>query len=174
MIDRAVFASCMGMLAGNFRHNVDDAVIRMYFDMLTAELSQPEFELAVAEILKRDTFWPPVARIFEVANLDRQYKAMMALEHVRSVFAAAGGPQHLTTEQYRAELTPAMHRALWAAGGPAKLLDGKSNGYEAGNAARTFLEAFVAELREEARIAAASETPLVANAGHLRLAKGDT
>lgn len=169
MIDPDAFATGMGLLCGNYRVALDEAVAAMYFAELSPLLSTAEFEAAVRTLIRTEpNYWPSVAKIRETA-LGGSEAASRAFAHVREVFAKAGGPRHLTSEQYHAAFDAPTKTALWAAGGPSAVLDAEHTA----TAARAFCAAYSAATLAMAAIAPANTLSSDPEPFHLRLARGN-
>lgn len=164
MIDRAVFTTAIGLLAGNFGRNVDGLVSSMYFQELSPLLSTQEFEELVRRAIREEEYWPSIARLRAMVEARHVERATTALAHVRAVFAKAGGPRFLTADAYREAFDAPTRNALWAdgVGGPSGLLDATS--YDAQRVAQAFCDAYVADVKAAA---------LQASQPHLRLAGGN-
>ena len=115
MIERNAFAAGMAVLAGNFSRTLDAALIRVYYDALSPKLDTDGFNLAVSRAIAAETFWPPVARLLELAGAQTD-PADESLDAVRSLLRTHGGPQYLPGATWQA-LPEETKRAVIACGG---------------------------------------------------------
>lgn len=121
MIDKNTFISGMAALSGSFGREIDGAVQRMYFGILSSKLTTDEFERAVKETVETETFWPsPAVLLGKVARLklDAGY---VALEHVNRVTSEHGGFRYLPHETYQRQFDAPTKVAITAVGGLAMI-----------------------------------------------------
>lgn len=117
MIDKTIFATGMGQLAGAFKTNLDPAVSRMYYGILSSRLTTEQFAEAVAAALATETFWPSPAKLLEKVKADDETRGLLGFEHVNRVLGNNGGLRYLTTETYNREFDAPTRAAISAVGG---------------------------------------------------------
>lgn len=91
MIDKAVFANEMGLLAGTYRYDADTPVLQAYYAALSPRLTTEEFQRGVRSTLDTERFWPSPAVLLEKAGADVMSRGEEAFECVRRVLSAHGG-----------------------------------------------------------------------------------
>lgn len=121
MIDKTEFLAGMTALSGAFGREIDGAVQRMYFGILSSKLTTMEFQQAVRDVLETETFWPsPAVLLGKVARL-KQDAGALAFAHVNRVCADHGGFRYLSYDTYQAEFDAPTKAAILAVGGLAKI-----------------------------------------------------
>lgn len=138
MIDKQRFAEGMGMLAGNFGREIDAPISRGYYAILSPKLTTDEFNAVVLRAMREETFWPPAARLLELAGR-AQDEADAALDALRQALRVSGGPRYLPAQAW-AELPDATKRAVVACGGLWRI-NGMDGEHEA-RIRRKFVEAY--------------------------------
>jgi hypothetical protein len=128
MIDKQTFTAGMGVLAGNFGREVDGAVSRSYYVMLSPRLTAKQFEAAVQRCIAEEKFWPGVAVILEKAGADAESQALSAFEHVKQTLFEHGGFRFLPHEKFQ-EFDLPTKAAIKAVGGLAELSNTPENRY---------------------------------------------
>lgn len=110
MIDKQVFANYMGLLAGNFGREVDGAVSRLYYGVLSPHLTTEQFVDAMNRTMATETFWPAAAVILEKAGVSPHQRSEGALRMVSNALFEHGGYRFLP-----AEISTSWDAATWAA-----------------------------------------------------------
>jgi hypothetical protein len=120
-IDKDTFAAGMTALSGAFGREIDGAVTRMYFGILSPKLTTDEFQQAVKETLETETFWPaPAVILGKVARL-KQNAGDLAFAHVNKITSEHGGFRYLSYDTYQREFDVPTKAAIAAVGGLAKI-----------------------------------------------------
>jgi hypothetical protein len=94
MIEKDQFAIGMGLLGGAFSRDIDAAVSRAYYAVLSPRLTTEQFQRAVELTLESDTFWPAPAALLAKIRPSPDEQADRALRHVNATLGAHGGFQH--------------------------------------------------------------------------------
>lgn len=121
MIDKTTFAAGMTALSGAFGREIDGAVSRMYYGILSQKLTTLEFEAAVKAVLESETFWPSPAVILGKVPRLKQDAGQLAFEHVNRVTSEHGGYRYLPNATYHAEFDAPTRIAIAKVGGLAKI-----------------------------------------------------
>lgn len=143
-IDKQAFATGMGLLCGAFGRNLDAAVSRAYYGVLSPKLTTAEFEAAIQQCLEHGTYWPSPATVLGAVRQDAESKAVAALEHVTRVVREAGGFRFLPYATYHREFDAPTKAALSAIGGLPAL--GNANEERHLTLTRKFAEAYATAL----------------------------
>lgn len=117
MIEKDVFATGLGILAGNFNRSLDAAISRAYYAVLSPRLTTPEFECAVSRCLAEETFWPPAAVLLAKAGKLQADVSAAAFDHVNRVVGQHGGYRFLSHDTFHAEFDAPTRSAIAAVGG---------------------------------------------------------
>lgn len=118
MIDKTAFATGMGLLAGNFNKNVDPALSRIWYGLMSQRLSTEQFERAVQLSIAQDEFWPTAASLVaKVAPPSNEDRGFAALEHVNRVLQQYGGFRFLPHDVFHQEFDAPTRAAIAACGG---------------------------------------------------------
>lgn len=120
-IDKDTFLAGMMALSGAFGREIDGAVQRMYYGILSPKLTTDEFQQAVKDTLERETFWPaPAVILGKVARL-KQGAGELAFAHVNRITGEHGGFRYLSYDTYKREFDAPTRAAIQAVGGLAKI-----------------------------------------------------
>lgn len=118
MIEKQTFANGMGLLAANFNKTVDPALSRIWYNVLSARLSDEDFMRAVGMSIASDTFWPTAAQLIaKVAPPSPEQLGHEALEHVNRVLSKCGGYKFLSNDAFWQEFDAPTRAAISACGG---------------------------------------------------------
>jgi hypothetical protein len=121
MIDKDTFLAGMTALSGAFGREIDGAVQRMYYGILSPKLTTDEFQQAVKDTLEQETFWPAPAVILGKVQRLKQNAGELAFAHVNRVTSEHGGFRYLTYDTYQREFDAPTRAAIAAVGGLAKI-----------------------------------------------------
>lgn len=116
-IDKDTFAGGMAVLSGAFGREIDGPVQRMYYGILSPQMTTAEFEQAIKDTMASETFWPSPAVILSKVPRLREDHSALALEHVTRVTSAHGGYRFLPHDTYHAEFDAPTRAAISAVGG---------------------------------------------------------
>lgn len=144
-IDKAAFATGMGLLAGAFNRSLDGAVSRAYYGVLSGHLSTAEFEQAVSRCLHEETFWPSPAVLLSKVKADDESRGHLAFEHVTRVLNQHGGFRYLTIETYHREFDEPTKAAISAVGGLSAISNTNEDRWA--GLQKRFMAAYAASLR---------------------------
>jgi hypothetical protein len=122
MIDSEVFIQGMGQLGGAFGREIDGPVTKMYFGILTKELTSAEFVEAVTRTIATERFWPSPAVIISKVRESGEESALKAFEHARRTIYDYGGFRFLPVSVYEAFDAPTK-AAIRECGGVAKMAE---------------------------------------------------
>lgn len=117
MIDKENFIGGMGLLSGAYGREIDSAVQRMYYGILSPKLDTAEWEQAIKDTMATETFWPSPAVILSKVPRLAEDRPAMALSHVGKVLSQHGGHRFLSYDTYHAEFDPPTKAAISAVGG---------------------------------------------------------
>jgi hypothetical protein len=118
MIEKEKFAVGMGLLAANFNKNVDPALSRIWYGMMSQRLTTEQFERAVQMSIAQDEFWPTAASLVaKVAPPSAEDRGHSALEHVNRVLSQHGGYRTLPHAVFHSEFDAPTRAAIAACGG---------------------------------------------------------
>lgn len=121
MIDADAFAAGMGILAGNFGREVDGAVSRAWYTLLSPKMTTREFERAVQLVLESETYWPSAALLLAKIRIPADDQAEQALRELNSTLGQFGGFQHTPYAALEPHLDGPTKAALNAIGGLGEL-----------------------------------------------------
>lgn len=159
-IDKQVFATGMGLLAGNFSRTVDAAVSRAWYSILNERMTDEQFRAAIAHSIAEDTYWPTAASLMaKVAPPSLESQGHDALEHVNRVLGASGGYRYLSHDTYHAEFDAPTRAAISAVGGLAEICNVPIERY--GTLAKKFAAAYAKSLSPTPVLPAAGIDPRV-------------
>jgi hypothetical protein len=117
MIDKEQFVAGMTALAGAFGREIDGAVQKMYYGILSQHMTTEEFKRAIDITLVTETYWPSPAVLLNKVKADQHSRALSAFEHVNRITAAAGGYKLLPHTRYLEEFDAATRSAISEVGG---------------------------------------------------------
>lgn len=117
MIDKEQFLGGMALLSGAYGREIDGAVQRMYYGILSPKLSTAEFEQAIIATTSSETFWPSPAVILSKVPRLLEDRPAIAFSHVNRVMGAHGGHRFLSHEIFHAEFDAPTKAAISAIGG---------------------------------------------------------
>lgn len=117
MIDKDIFLAGMTALSGAYGREIDGAVQRLYFGILSPKITTDEFQQAIAATCATETFWPSPAVILGKVPRLAEDRPALALSHVNRVLSSCGGHRFLTFDRYQAEFDAPTKHALSAIGG---------------------------------------------------------
>lgn len=120
-LDKDSFLAGLALLAGAFGREIDGAVQRAYYGVLSSQLNDEEFQRAVSITLATETFWPSPAVILSKVKADDGSRAALAFEHVNRVTGSNGGFRYLTAETFHREFDAPTKAAISAVGGLAAI-----------------------------------------------------
>jgi len=121
MIDKEVFAQGMGLLAGNYGREVDGAVARSWYEILSSRLDNQQFIAAIQRtMVEHKEFWPSVGIILEKAGADDETRAQSAWRHLTDTLGNHGGYRFMPHEVYQS-FDDATKAGIKAAGGLAEI-----------------------------------------------------
>lgn len=116
-IDKDIFLAGMTALSGAYGREIDGAVQRLYFGILSPKIDTDEFQQAIAATCETETFWPsPAVILGKVPRLTAD-RPGQALAHVSRVLSEVGGFRALTYDRYQAEFDDTTKAAIVAVGG---------------------------------------------------------
>lgn len=121
MIEKDSFLAGIALLGGAFGREVDAAVQRAYFLVLSPQLTTEEFTKAVELTMASEKFWPSPAVIMSKIKADGESRAILAFEHVNRVTSSHGGFRYLTAETFHKEFDAPTRAAISAVGGLAAI-----------------------------------------------------
>jgi hypothetical protein len=121
MIDKDTFLAGMTALSGAFGREIDGAVQRMYYGILSPKITTDEFQQAIKDALESETFWPaPAVLLGKVARLKEDVGAL-AFAHVNKITGEHGGFRYLSWDTYQSEFDAPTKAAIASVGGLAKI-----------------------------------------------------
>lgn len=117
MIDKDIFLAGMTALSGAYGREIDGAVQRLYFAILSPKLDTAEFQAAVTLTCETETFWPSPAVILGKVPRLAEDRPALALGHVAKILSQSGGHRFLTFDTYHREFDAPTKHAISAVGG---------------------------------------------------------
>lgn len=117
MIDKDTFLAGMTALSGAYGREIDGAVQRLYFGILSPKLDATEFQAAIKTTLETETFWPSPAVILGKVPRLLEDRPAKALEHVNRVLSSVGGFRFLSFDRFQSEFDAPTKAAISALGG---------------------------------------------------------
>lgn len=153
MIDPAVFAQWMGVCSDRFNRPLAAPTQRVYFEILSRQLTTAEFVAGAERCVEVCTYWPSPREIAEAAK-PASNAELAGAELFADILRWNGRPQ-LMAEAERRLAAPAL-RAFLAAGGPAKFRT--LTEVEAPFVRKAFVAAYVAATAEAEEAARAGES----------------
>lgn len=121
MINQQAFAAGLALLAGNFGREVDAALGRAWYLILSPLMTTAQFERAVQLVLETETFWPSAAVLLTKVKASADEVAVQALRDLNATLGRFGGYQHTPYDALRDHLDGPTKAALKAIGGLSEL-----------------------------------------------------
>lgn len=140
MIDKEVFAQGMGQLGGAFGREIDGPVSKMYYNILSKQMSTSGFLLAVEAALATETFWPSPAVLLSKVMPVPERAAQHAFDMVNDALRAHGGYRFLPSEVSKA-WPPETWAGIKAVGGLMEISNCTSDRWD--SLQKRFRKAFV-------------------------------
>lgn len=158
MIDTAVFAQWMGLFSDRFNRALAAPTQRMYFEILSRDLTTAEFVTGAEQCFARCTFWPSPDEIRATARPQRPQGSLeLAGAEAFADLLRWNGASDLAI-QARRRLSEPAYRAFLAVGGAGKfrLLTQVEEPF----VRRAFVSAYAQAAHDAAEVAAACEATL--------------
>lgn len=121
MIDKDQFAIGMGLLGGAFSRDIDAAVSRAYYAVLSPKMTTEQFQRAVELTLEQETYWPAPAVLLGKVKASADEVAVQALRDLNATLGRFGGYQHTPYDALKDHLDGPTKAALKAIGGLSEL-----------------------------------------------------